>query len=351
VAVRFFWKNPERFPGGTAMVEPTFADYVELLFTLFQHFLQHHAARPHRGHPFVYEHKALIMFFVVMQQRRIFRFKAQHRWLQRHPETRQVFGLDTVPHRTTLSRRYKALSDVVQAFIAFLGHYGEHLDPGLTSKDLYTDTSLFKAQGPVWHQSARQEGRVPEKLRHLDTDASWSTSGYHGWVSGYGLHLLDKRVGFPKMVHVETATVSEKIVIDHQADQIIHDFEPATVTTDNSYAQARRLRQWAKRGVALVSPAVKWTKGRYATAYHAYIAQPEQQDLLQSRRTAVEPIFDLVAKAFGATGRQKQLPVQRLDNVRTCLALATLTVQVAMIANSIWGLPLRNISNIASAFT
>jgi hypothetical protein len=28
-----------------------------------------------------------------------------------------------------------------------------------------------------------------------------------------------------------------------------------------------------------------------------------------------------------------------------------LTVQVAMIANSIWGLPLRNISTIATAFT
>jgi hypothetical protein len=112
-----------------------------------------------------------------------------------------------------------------------------------------------------------------------------------------------------------------------------------------------RIRQWARRGVVLLTPAFKWTTGRYATAYHDYIAQPEQRELLQSRRTAVEPIFDLVAKAFGATGRQKQLPVQGLASVRTCLALATLTVQVAMIANSIWGLPLRNISTIASAFT
>jgi len=79
--------------------------------------------------------------------------------------------------------------------------------------------------------------------------------------------------------------------------------------------------------------------------------QPEQHDLLQSRRTALEPIFDLVAKAVGTTGRQKPLPIQRLSNVRTCLALATLTVQVAMVANSIWDVPLRNISTIASAFT
>jgi hypothetical protein len=33
------------------------------------------------------------------------------------------------------------------------------------------------------------------------------------------------------------------------------------------------------------------------------------------------------------------------------LTLATLTVQIAMIANSIWGLALRNISVMAASFT
>ena len=333
------------------MVTPTFADYVDLLFNLFERFWQHHAARPYQGHFFVYEQKALIVFFVVMQQRRTFRFKAQRRWLLHHPEMRKVFGLDDVPARTTLSRRYKALYESLQDFIAFLGHYAEDLDPRFTSQDLYTDKSLFKAHGPVWHEADRTAGRIPEKLRHLDTDGSWSKSGYHGWVYGYGLHLVDNRVGFPKMVQVETASVSEKLVIDQQAEPLIHTFHPATVTTDNSYAQAMRIRQWATRGVVLLSPAVKWTKGRYAKAYHYYIDQPEQRDLLQSRRTAIEPMFDLVAKALGTTGRQKQLAIQRLDNVRTCLALATLTVQVAMIANSIWDLPLCNISTLATAFT
>ena len=333
------------------MVTPTFADYVALLFTLFERFWQHDCAPPHRGHPFVYEHKALIVFFLVMQQRRTFRFKAQRRWLVQHPEMRKVFGLDDVPDRTTLSRRYKTLYAVLQDFIAFVGKYAEDLDPRFTSEDLYTDKSLCKAQGPLWHQSDRLAGRIPEKLRHLDTDGSWSKSGYQGWVYGYGLHLVANRVGFPKMVQVETAAVSEKVVIDHQAEQLLNDFRPATVTTDNSYAQAMRIRQWAKRGVLLLTPALKWTTGRYAEAYHRYIAWPEEVELLRSRRTAIEPVFDLVAQALGTTGPQKQLPLQRLDNVRTCLTLATLTIQVAMIANSIWGLPLRNISTIASAFT
>jgi hypothetical protein len=148
---------------------------------------------------------------------------------------------------------YKALYNVLQDFIAFLGTYAEDLDPRFTSADLYTDKSLFNAQGPVWPQSDRQAGRIPEKLRHLDTDGSWSKSGYHGWVYGYGLHLVNNRVGFPKLMQVETASVPETIVIDQQTERLLNDFRPATVTTDNSYTQALRIRQWAKRGVVLLT--------------------------------------------------------------------------------------------------
>jgi hypothetical protein len=96
---------------------------------------------------------------------------------------------------------------------------------------------------------------------------------------------------------------------------------------------------------------VQWVKGRYALAYHRYIQQPENAELLRRRRTAIAPVCDLIAQVLGTKAKQKQLPLQKLSHVRTCLALATLTVQVAMIAKSIWGLPLRNISTMAAAFT
>lgn len=91
------------------MVTPTFADDVELLFTLFERLWQQEAARSHRGRPFVYQHKALRVFCVVMQQRRTFRCKAQHRWRQHHPDLRPHIGLQEVPNRPTLSRRYQDL--------------------------------------------------------------------------------------------------------------------------------------------------------------------------------------------------------------------------------------------------
>jgi hypothetical protein len=50
------------------------------------------------------------VFFVVMQHRRSFHFKVQHRWLQQHPDLCQHRGLQEVPSHTTLARRYFRIS-------------------------------------------------------------------------------------------------------------------------------------------------------------------------------------------------------------------------------------------------
>ena len=333
------------------MALPTFANYVTLLWTLFDRFVQSQSARVHRGHPFVYQHQRLIVFFTLMHFRQIFHFKTQHRWLTQHLDYRQVLGLTTVPHRTTLSRRYKALYPILQDLVAFIAQYAADLAPAFDSRELYEDKSLFKAQGPVWHQSDRQAGRIPPGLHHLDTEATWSNSAYHGWVYGYGVHRSDNRAGLPNLVQIETASVGESPVLQAKEPRLVHALAPQTLTTDDAYTQARRSRRWAQAGVVLLTPALRWVKGHYATAYHCFIGEPQQAELLRSRRTAIEPVFDLLAQLIGATDNHKQLPLQGLTNVRTCLALATLTLQVAMIANSIWGLPLRNISTIATAFT
>ena len=208
------------------MVTPTFADDVELLLTLFEHFWPHEAARAPRGRPFVYQPKALIVFCVVMQQRRTLRFKAQHRWRQPHPALRQPMGLHAVPNRPTLSRRSQDLDPVLQDFLAFLGQSAEDLAPQCTRQELDTAKSLCQAQGPVWHQSDRQAGRMPDKLRHLATEASWSKSGYHGWGDGDGLPLVDHRVGFPTWVQRATAAVAASDVIEPQAPPSSSTFTP-----------------------------------------------------------------------------------------------------------------------------
>lgn len=61
------------------MEAPTFTDYVTLIFTLFDRFVQAH---PVWDSPrLTYPPRAMIVFFMLMQQRRITAFKAPRRWL------------------------------------------------------------------------------------------------------------------------------------------------------------------------------------------------------------------------------------------------------------------------------
>lgn len=329
---------------------PAFDDYVQIISTLFDEFVQTEPVELNYQNLNTYSNLSIIIFFMMMQMRQITTFKAQHRWLKAVPERSQSLGWETVPDRTTLSRRYKKLGAVVSAFVAFVGTAVTELGDPFSNTELVEDKSLFKAKGPVWHQSDRHAGRVSKGLRHLDKDATWSKSDYHGWVYGYGLHLTSSAHTFPKLVQIETASVPESTVIDNKAEAIMSQLQPERLTADDGYSKASRIRDWAEQGVCLITPALRWVVGQAAENYHRFLEEDDIRASLQGRKTSIEPLFDLIAKMIGAIDNHKQLKVQQMANVRTCLALGTFSVQIAMIVNSIWGRPLRNISHIMAVF-
>ena len=332
------------------MQAPTRADYVRVYFTLFDYFQQARGKVVHRGHPFEYRDQVLIVFFTMMSIRRITAFKAQQRWLLQHLHEALALGFEQIPHRITLARRYQTLAPTVQAFMAFVGRWAETLGLEFDSRVLIEDASLFKACGPVWHQTDRLAGRVPDKLRNLDQEASWRKSAYHGWVYGYSLHLTCNRSGFPKLAQVETASVAESQMLEHKKAALFA-LDPQAVAGDNAYCKAMRVRNWAAEGVLLLTPAAQWQKGRYAAAYHRFIAKTPFLGWLKCRKTAIEPMFDLFAKLLGTVNNHKQLPLQSLAKVRPFLCLAVLAVQIAMLVNNAFALPLRQISNLLTAFS
>ena len=334
------------------MAKPELTDYVTLIFTLFDEFEQQEQLETAPVKKlYTYSQKSFIVLFICLQFRHIYKFKAQKRWLEEHLEMLDLLQWKQIPHRTTFSRRYKALAPVLDRFILFVGESNASLGDAFTTTHLVEDKSLFKAQGPVWHQRDRKAGVIPAKLRRLDTDATWGKSAYQGWVYGYGLHLTCSEAAFPKMIVVETAAIKESVVIEQKSKTLLTRLFPLTLAADNGYTKASRIRNWAKQGVILLTPATKWVNGRFAKAYHRFLKQPENRQRLSRRRTSVEPLFDLIAQVLGCQGRHKQLPIQTLPNVKTCLALATLTVQVAMIMNAMWQLPHRNVSHIRAVLS
>ncbi len=174
---------------------------------------------------------------MLMQCRRICASKSQWRWLHKHPEVVEMLGWKQSPHCTTIGRRCKRLYDLLQPFVLFVGQNRSGLAEQVDRSHLVEDKSLFKACGPVWHERMRKAGRIPAKLRNLDTDATWSRSAYHGWVYGYGLHITCNQDAFLAMLQVETAAVSESQVLDQKEDLIVNRLRPKTVVADNAYTK------------------------------------------------------------------------------------------------------------------
>ena len=92
---------------------------------------------------FTYSSSSFIIFFMLMQLRGIYGFKTQSRWLINHPEALQLLGWQQPPHRTTIARRYKALSEIIAAFVSFIGQYAADLSEQSNRTHLVIDKSLF----------------------------------------------------------------------------------------------------------------------------------------------------------------------------------------------------------------
>ena len=169
----------------------------------------------------------------------------------------------------------------------------------------------LKAHGPVWHQSDRQAQRV------LKNCATWIRKplGEERLARlglGYSLHLSCNRAGFPKLAQVETANLDESVVFE-QKKEALFQFDPEAIVGDNGYFRAMRVRRWATEGVVLPSPAAAWKNGKYAQAYHRFLQQERYYTWLKCRKTAIEPIFDLLSKLLGTLNNHKQLPLQSLQ--------------------------------------
>ena len=60
--------------------------------------------------------------------------------------------------------------------------------------------------------------------------------------------------------------------------------------------------------------------------------------------------FELLKQLLSTHNNHKQLPVSGKPNVATFLTIGVVLLQLAMLVNSIWGLPLRNVTHLITIF-
>jgi hypothetical protein len=113
---------------------------------------------------------------------RTWRDSELHRLLMRDEALRQALGFPRVPDRRTIGRRLVGLIDEAAAQISALGSViRAAVKPAADQPEVSViDGRMYQAAGPRWHKADRQAERVPVWLRNVDTESTWSKSGYRG---------------------------------------------------------------------------------------------------------------------------------------------------------------------------
>ena len=328
---------------------PDMNQYITLLFSLLTEFFATQPRRRARGRPRRYTDASLLVFHAAMALKGIPALRAQQHWLVQHPGMRRRFRLPACPSHVTLSRRYAALAPRLREFTEFIARHPATVALGFCAEVVYTDKSLFTACGPVWHQRDRRRGHVPAGLRHVDKTAAWSYSRYHGWVHGYGLHLTCTRAGFPVLFDVLPANVDERKALDMQGPCLVNT-GVRCIVGDSGYRDKVRAAAYAMAGVLLLTPHTACAQAQRVLGAAGEVSARQVAAWQASRKTAIEPVFDLLSRLLSTRGMHKPLPVRGLGYVSTFLGLGVLLLQVAMLMNARHGLPPRAVKHIQTVF-
>src|SRR5438045_569769 len=147
-----------------------------------------------RGRQEFYSDKLFVKALLVMIIRRLYTAYALLSFLEQDdPVSQQIRPLLTehgrFPTRRTWERRFETLPARLPALIGCLGRQLVTLLQPWAAQGhaAAVDSTPLRANGGVWHKKHRLAGEVPHTS--IDTEATWSKSGYHGWWYGWKLHL------------------------------------------------------------------------------------------------------------------------------------------------------------------
>jgi hypothetical protein len=241
-----------------------------------------------RGRPRKYSSLSFLLLAVAAVALRTFRERELRRLLIEDESLRAAIGFAAVPHRRTIERRMQSLVPEAETQVAALGgRIAREVSPREQPQASAIDGRMYEAAGPLWHQKHRRDGRIPLGLRNVDTESSWSKSGYRGWVQGYRLVL--QGLVFPEPVPLYAAWRSNSegeatIMAQALGDRSL----PVTsvLLGDETFGGAKLVRAYGARGGWLLTPQQLPKKRR-----------SWKDDLYSYRKETIELLFQRVIQA------------------------------------------------------
>ena len=166
----------------------------DTLTSLVQSVKENYLGQPppsRRGPKATFSDLSWLLLAVVGVTLRTFNDSELHRLLSKDAALRATLGFCRVPHRTWIGRRLNSLVAAAEAQIAALGQVlvAEVKPAAEECAASAIDGRMYEALGPRWHKADREAQRIPPGLRNVDTESTWSKSGYRQWVQGYRLVL------------------------------------------------------------------------------------------------------------------------------------------------------------------
>jgi hypothetical protein len=113
-----------------------------------------------------YSEASMVKVFVYALIKGIYEFKTLQDHLTEKREIQSWLGWHSIPHRTTLSRCFKAMPTLLGVLIGEV--YQKFVSTEKIQEEVMSvDSSLMQAQGNVWHKKDREAGILPRGCYEL----------------------------------------------------------------------------------------------------------------------------------------------------------------------------------------
>lgn len=278
------------------------------------------------GRPKTYTDTSFLLFFMAMFLKGIFAFKKMARIIKKDYAQ---YGFIKPPSRKTIRERFKKLPKIIQYMLPQIACYcyRKVCFDTFTLKCLFSDKSIFRAKGGLWHKKHMKNGLIPHNS--IDIDATWAKSAYHGWRFGFALLIMVNKNRFPVAAIADTATLNEPKSVK-QLIQPIHQWV-GIIVGDIAY-KVYKIIQNIKNEFGILLQVRAKIKNKAMKWYDDLISTPQALWLYLKRKPSVEPTFALIKELFNLKG-ETQLPYKGLKYVIPFLLVTVLTIQIMAVYN------------------